>query len=461
MDRKLLGQGINGCVYSPAIPCNNEDENELKSKNFVSKVMSSSNASNEYNDYKIFYDLSQKQFRKLSDFCIIPKQPPCNFEKEKYKELLKNCEPIYKSTDIMLINQPNGGTSVKNYLKTLFSYMNSQNRDHGLYLNKLIEFLKAFQQLIKGLYILRNNGIIHMDIKADNIVYNDELNKFYLIDFGCSRRVPLLDSKKYVLSLKDLSNYIENAWIIDPDNSLHWPYEYTIVCGEANKQIVRTLNVSNLYPALNAYNLLNYQNIQPEHLPDVDEYEENLLSFLRNTAKGHDLWGLCYALKYIIKKSVEHLRKIKQTNKKYNLLYENFNIFNDYLINYRNRDLNKRISSHNTKNNNDIRSLEKEYSKFLKNIETDFKQIISSEEITIIKSKSKSLTRLQKFTSRLKSLVHFNLNKTSKKSERSKTASPEKTKKRSSIIRFLNFSRKSKGKKHKTKRKTKKKQHKK
>ena len=369
MTTNLIGQGNYGCVYDPPIPCNDRDNSDLQTQKMVSKVMSSHNAEHEFEQYKIFSTISKKEFSAISDFCIIPEKQPCTFDKEKYKESIKNCEPIYGEQDIVLINQINGGISLNNYIPILLKFMYDEP-GNLIHLQKLIEFLKAFSKLIEGLIVLRNTGIIHMDIKPDNIVYNEELKKCYFIDFGCSTRVPLLTSKKGVLSVDELSNYIQGGWDVHPGQSVHWPYEYCIISGNANNSLIKSLKLSNIYPALNEYNLMNIGKLPKEHFPDYDEYEENLMTFLRNIAIGHDLWGLVFALSSLSNFIIRILKKIASKNDKYKSLLDNFIEYYDYLNNHSKININDRIGPHKHNNNKDIKKLLKAHTNLIKNLNT-------------------------------------------------------------------------------------------
>ena len=52
---------------------------------------------------------------------------------------------------------------------------------------------KYMYNLICCLDNIHKVGIIHRDIKPDNFLYNPELNKFLLIDFGLSELVKYLE----------------------------------------------------------------------------------------------------------------------------------------------------------------------------------------------------------------------------------------------------------------------------
>ena len=42
-------------------------------------------------------------------------------------------------------------------------------------------------QMFQQLHYLHSKEILHLDIKPENMMYNNESNKFLLIDFGLSK----------------------------------------------------------------------------------------------------------------------------------------------------------------------------------------------------------------------------------------------------------------------------------
>jgi len=48
------------------------------------------------------------------------------------------------------------------------------------------EFFKNFKNIIEGVKNINEKGYMHLDIKEENILYNHEIKKFSLIDFGLS-----------------------------------------------------------------------------------------------------------------------------------------------------------------------------------------------------------------------------------------------------------------------------------
>lgn len=47
-----------------------------------------------------------------------------------------------------------------------------------------IKALEIFSQLVKAVAYCHQAGVVHLDIKLDNVIYNRETGKAVLIDFG-------------------------------------------------------------------------------------------------------------------------------------------------------------------------------------------------------------------------------------------------------------------------------------
>jgi len=63
------------------------------------------------------------------------------------------------------------------------------------------DILMAGIQILQQLGILHKLGILHRDIKPDNFIYDNESNKFKLIDFGLSK--PYISNNKHVEEKKN------------------------------------------------------------------------------------------------------------------------------------------------------------------------------------------------------------------------------------------------------------------
>ena len=162
---KYVSNGTYGCVMRPNIPCSKSDKTDA---NYVSKLFKIDKHSKE--EY-----IQQKQIENIdknSSFSL-KMHKTCNVEKTQIPENeLKKCKNFsmddLKKNNYNSITYDYGGQALHIAAKTVPP-----------------EILFAdFQQLIKGLIILKEKELIHSDIKPENIVYNKDTRKMALIDYG-------------------------------------------------------------------------------------------------------------------------------------------------------------------------------------------------------------------------------------------------------------------------------------
>jgi serine/threonine protein kinase len=181
---RVLASGGFGCVFTPALKCQGEKKRQKKK---VSKLMTEKHAIEEYteidnikkhlksiknhNDYFLTYDITLCKPEKLTQSDLI------NYSK-KCKALSKNDitkKNINEKLDeLMLLNMPNGGLPVDDYI-----YNNgSLQKIYNVHI-KLVDLFK------KGIIQMNDKHIYHCDIKDSNILVDDSL-KTRLIDWGLS-----------------------------------------------------------------------------------------------------------------------------------------------------------------------------------------------------------------------------------------------------------------------------------
>lgn len=175
---KYIGQGSYGCAIKPGFNCSST--NEILD-NTVSKLFSNEkDYKDEVEIYKkvIAIDKDNKFTLKLISHCEIKS----SYINENVTDI-GNCDIIRYKPKIYQIVYEYGGID----LNKLFVYNHIITKYPNL---DIYDFLKKFIEIFKGLDILSNHGLVHRDIKIDNILFNG--NKIFLIDFGLLTNVDMI-----------------------------------------------------------------------------------------------------------------------------------------------------------------------------------------------------------------------------------------------------------------------------
>jgi len=182
---KIIGKGMSGVVHYPALQCKAPSENPTDISSYVSKVSSKKSAEKEFKNTEALRSLKGSE-----EFAIYP-------------EFM--CE--YNEKQNLLFSKF-GGYSLVHYYSFLENLAYTKNSDkkkefNEEYFNNIYKGLEVLKEKVK---YLNENGIYHNDISFDNVLYNEETNKVYLIDFedrGTSRN----DSKGVQSLLDDLEDF--------------------------------------------------------------------------------------------------------------------------------------------------------------------------------------------------------------------------------------------------------------
>jgi serine/threonine protein kinase len=173
---KVIGEGSYGCVHKPSLTCKNKPK--LSYKNKVSKVLTKKAAKYELNEYK-----NVQKVDKKNDY-YVGKPLACEIENTPVNiDSIQKCtignDVINALTRHKLIIMGDGGINIEDYVKKIKKWTpsNVPRKDTELF---LLESLRLFTGLIK----FKENGLVHHDLKPQNIVYNEETNRLNFIDFG-------------------------------------------------------------------------------------------------------------------------------------------------------------------------------------------------------------------------------------------------------------------------------------
>ena len=199
---KKVGEGSYGCVHNPPLKCKDKLYDPDPTK--VSKILTKKNANDELKEFKLIKKADKKEHFHLG------KPGSCIPDNNEANQIAINQCSRFDSVDInkyKLLLLKNGGQDLSNieekFNKLKVNYVNKR---------KLEEFWLDMSRLIYGSKVLMDNGIVHHDLKQQNIVYNEEIGRVNFIDFG------LMTTTKDMIKNANGSRYPFSAhWSFPPD----------------------------------------------------------------------------------------------------------------------------------------------------------------------------------------------------------------------------------------------------
>ena len=223
-ETELISKGSYGCVYKPGIKCNVEDKIDKKiitkvqllNKTALKEMKISDKIINKIHNYKHYY---------------APIISSCEVDMKEISNEVKDCE-VLKEGDHFILNKLNyaGNTTL---IQMLFNIKKKSNK---LFLRHYFNsYLKLFDSIKK----LNDIGIIHLDIKGNNIIYSNLHSNPIIIDFGLSLDLQLVEKQKKDVFFVYGYDYI--PWCIDLALITH------IVTQEIENETITDLTIKQLY----------------------------------------------------------------------------------------------------------------------------------------------------------------------------------------------------------------------
>lgn len=217
MKRNIIGEGSYGCVHSPSIHCKTPPKPNFDYKNYVSKIMKTTNAEQELAEFLIIGNIDPTNEYHLGEPILC--KP--NLDETNTKNDIKKCKHI-KYDDLIadpdkysLLVLTFGGPDLKSFCKNeLVKYLKKDKQ------KRIDNFWLEVHQLIKGLKAFKDNHIVHNDIKPHNILFNTTTGKMKYIDFGLMRT-----KQQIIASSKNSDNFL---------SIYHW--SYPLDCGFMDKK---------------------------------------------------------------------------------------------------------------------------------------------------------------------------------------------------------------------------------
>ena len=198
----VIGEGTYGCVHKPSLKCKNHNVNYSDK---VSKIESTDEALIEMKEYAIMSQLDKNKKMHLG------KPIKCTVDDTEYnKRSIQKCDNSDKFMNLKyqsLIIMKNGGPNLEAYANMLIRIQPTH-----ISKSKMELFWIDGQRIFKGIKTFLKNGVIHHDLKPQNIVYDESQHRLNFIDFG------LMTTMRRILS----SSMRSDNWLSES----HWSFPF-------------------------------------------------------------------------------------------------------------------------------------------------------------------------------------------------------------------------------------------
>ena len=268
---KKVGEGSYGCVHNPPLKCKNKPYNSDTNK--VSKILTRKNANSELKEFKLIQEADKKEDFHLGKpgSCF----PDTNLDN---KFGIDECNR-FDSNDIdkyKLLLLKNGGKDLS-AIEDKFSSLKPNNANRRI----LEHFWLDMSRIIYGSNVLISNGIVHHDLKQQNIVYNEETGRVNFIDFG------LMTTIKKMIKDANGSRYSYGAhWSFPPEIVLYNYFQYNKLT--RNEPQSRRVDIGDVFkPYTDIFNYVKYYMVESDR-EDVHHFKKRC---------SLDFYNMCISLK--------------------------------------------------------------------------------------------------------------------------------------------------------------------
>tara|TARA_B110000967_G_scaffold184583_1_gene204147 strand:- start:7579 stop:9033 length:1455 start_codon:yes stop_codon:yes gene_type:complete len=199
-----VGEGTYGCVHNPPLKCKDKPYNPDPNK--VSKILTKKHANEELKEFKLIKKADKKENFHLGnpESCIPDDNIDNKISIDECKRFNSNNIKKYK-----LLLLKNGGKDLEQ-IEDKFKLLKENNQNR----HKIENMWLDMSRILYGSKVLMDNGVIHKDLKQQNIVYNEETGRVNFIDFGLMLTTELM--------MDDAAKYTYN-------NRAHWSYPPEVV----------------------------------------------------------------------------------------------------------------------------------------------------------------------------------------------------------------------------------------
>jgi len=205
----MISQGTYGCIFRPGFHCNGRP---IHSNKYITKIQRKKGTS----DHEAEIGEQVRKIPHYDDYFAPILEKPClinmasiqdnEIKKCDFLKTISNTKAPFESNKIRYVGKHTLADSL----------LNEYHRRPKTIIKKLVE---ANIHLLNGFKKLNDAGIIHFDVKENNIMCQDVTNKPIIIDFGLSIKTSSIN----------LDTLRDQFFVYGPDYG-PWTIETTVIC---------------------------------------------------------------------------------------------------------------------------------------------------------------------------------------------------------------------------------------
>jgi len=165
----VVGEGTYGCVHNPPLNC--KGKSERPSGNKVTKLMKDEEAKEELKEYDAVKraDPNNDYYLGTPESCTVDNNTYNQRSAIKCRRLKEaDSQIVHNLSKYTLLIMENGGDNLEQFSKKLAQGPHSQER-----VVQIERFWLEAHRVLMGVKVFLDHGVIHHDLKPQNIVYNE------------------------------------------------------------------------------------------------------------------------------------------------------------------------------------------------------------------------------------------------------------------------------------------------
>ena len=215
-DLYIMGQGTYGCVYNPEVSCQDE---KSENKGYISKVHpDDKNSKQEIKIGKLIKEILNHEYRfgPIIDSCALNYAKITETELSACKMYVRGKKNKKEKKFISSKLKYLGKFTLDKYLNSILLNKKLPSEQNAEQYCKIVAETHLY--LLESVSIMNEKGVLHIDLKSNNIMYEGEGNDPIIIDFGLSYETKLLEMDEYKKKTKspfgvEIDSYI--PWCIE------------------------------------------------------------------------------------------------------------------------------------------------------------------------------------------------------------------------------------------------------